>query len=305
MAAALPAGLNLRRQSRWGQLGPATLFLLPAMIGFGFFFIRPAILGFRYSFTDKELLRKGAPKGIGFDNYTKLFDDNVFKNALWVTLKYVIWNIGLQTALALGIAVLMERLSHSRVLRTVVLAPWLMSNVVVAMLFLWILDYQLGIFNSFLAWLGIDRIGFLFSRGWVIPSIALINVWRHMGYTALLLFAGLQTIPKEVNEAALIDGVTERQRFFRITMPLLRPVLAVVLVITVIGSFQIFDTVDIATAGGPVHASRVIYIYIAQQAFDRRHFGYASAMSVVIFVILAIISVLQMKLLRANESDLA
>jgi multiple sugar transport system permease protein len=128
-----------------------------------------------------------------------------------------------------------------------------------------------------------------------------------MGYTALLIFAGLQTIPKEAKEAALIDGCTERQRFFKVTLPLLRPVLAVVMVITVVGSFQVFDTVDIATTGpgGPANSTKVIYLYIVEQAFTRRHFGYASAISVILFLVLALVTVVQMRLLRANESDLA
>jgi multiple sugar transport system permease protein len=190
-------------------------------------------------------------------------------------------------------------------MRTLVLTPWLMSNVVVALLFLWILDFRLGIMNNLLDSIGISPQPFFSSGGWAIPTVALINVWRHMGYTALLLFAGLQTIPKSVKEAALVDGCNELQRFFKVTLPLLRPVLAVVLVITMIGSFQIYDTIDVTTSGGPVNASRVIYIYIFDQAFTRRNFGYASAMAVALFVILAAVTAIQMRLLRANESDLA
>ncbi len=291
------------RRRSFGQLGTASVFLLPAMVGFAIFYLRPTVLGFWTSFTDKELLRPNSD-WVGLENYRAMVDDDVFWNALRVTLKYVAINIGLQTIAAIGIAWVLDRLSGSRLMRTLVLAPWLMSNVVVALLFLWILDFRLGVANAFLEWIGIGSKPFLSSGTWAIPSIAVINVWRHMGYTALLLFAGLQTIPKEVKEAALIDGCGEVQRFFRVTLPLLRPVLAVVLVITMIGSFQIYDTIDVTTSGGPVNASRVIYLYIFEQAFGRRNFGYASAMSVVLFLILAIVTVAQMRLLRANESDL-
>jgi multiple sugar transport system permease protein len=277
------------------------------MVGFFLFYVRPAIRGFQASFTDKQLLRKGDPNWVGLDNYRKLIDDDVFWSAMRVTGKYVIYNIVIQTIAAILIAVLLDRFSRSSFLRTLFLAPWLMSNVVVALLFLWILDFRLGIANAFLDWLGIEPRAYLGDKGWVIPSIALINVWRHMGYTALLIFAGLQTIPKEAKEAALIDGCNETQRFFRVILPLLRPVLAVVLVITVIGSFQVFDTVDIATIGpgGPANSSKVIYLYIIEQAFARSRFGYASAMAAVLFLILALVTVVQMRLLRANESDLA
>lgn len=300
-AASARAGRTARDIRQWLV---AAVFLAPAMVGFAIFYFRPTALGFYNSFTDKELLRPTS-HWVGVDNYREMLDDDVFWNALKVTAYYVVVNIGVQTICAIGIAWVLDRLSGSRLMRTIVLTPYLMSNVVVALLFLWILDFRLGVANAFLDWIGIGAQPFLSSKGWAIPSIALINVWRHMGYTALLLFAGLQTIPKDVKEAALTDGCGEVQRFFRVTLPLLRPVLAVVLVITIIGSFQIFDTVDVTTEGGPVNASRVIYIYIFDQAFGRRNFGYASAMSVALFVILAVVTVVQMRLLRANESDLA
>lgn len=305
MASTTQAPLKVPKvKTDWSQVRAAAVFLAPAMIGFAIFYVRPTILGFWYSLTDRELLRPNYDV-VGLENYRDMFGDDVFWNALWVTLQYVMLNIVIQTIAAIGIAWLLDRLSGSRLMRTIVLAPWLMSNVVVALLFLWILDFRLGVANAALGALGISPVAWISSETWVIPSIAAINVWRHMGYTALLLFAGLQTIPSSVSEAALIDGCNEWQRFRRVTLPLLRPVLAVVLVITVIGSFQIYDTVDVMTQGGPVNASRVIYVYIFDQAFGRRNFGYASAMSVVLFAILAGVSLIQMKLLRANESDLA
>ena len=138
----------------------------------------------------------------------------------------------------------------------------------------------------------------------MIPTIALINVWRHMGYTALLIFAGLQTIPDSVYEAARVDGANEWQMFWRITIPLLRPILALVLIMTIIGSFQVFDTVAITTNGGPVNSSRVLQLYIYDMAFWRFQFGYASALSVALLVILLIVTFLQYRLSRAGETDL-
>ncbi len=304
MTTAVATAARRARRRKLNEGFVALVFLAPAMLGFAVFYFRPTVLGFWNSLTDKELLRPRS-KYVGLENYRTMIDDDVFWNALWVTVQYVAMNIGVQTVAAIGIAWILERLSGSRVMRTLVLTPWLMSNVVVALLFLFILDFRLGVANAFLGWLGVGAIPFLSSATWAMPSIALINVWRHMGYTALLLFAGLQTIPKDVKEAALIDGCGERQRFFRVILPLLRPVLAVVMVITLIGSFQIFDTIDVTTEGGPVNATRVIYLYIFDQAFARRNFGYASAMSVVLFAILGAVTLLQMRLLRANESDLA
>jgi len=222
----------------------------------------------------------------------------------WVTMA-VSWLLMIAlSALALLIAVLMDRLTKSTLVRGLVLTPYLVSNVVVAMVFLWILDAQLGIGNQFLAWLGVDPIGFFTEEKWVIPTIALVNVWRHMGYTALLIFAGLQTIPQTAYEAAKVDGASEWKTFWRITLPLLRPILALVLIMTVIGSFQVFDTVAVTTAGGPVNSSRVLQHYIYTMAFGRFQFGYASALSVALLVLLMVITVIQYRLTRAGETDL-
>jgi multiple sugar transport system permease protein len=131
----------------------------------------------------------------------------------------------------------------------------------------------------------------------------MVNVWRHVGYTALLIFAGLQTISPQVYEAAKVDGASEWSMFWRITLPLLRPYLAMVLIVTSIGSFQVFDTVSVATQGGPANASNVIQYYIYKVAFTRYDFGYASAMSVALLVVLSVITVAQYRLSRAGDSD--
>ena len=285
------------------DLGMALVFILPAALGFLIFYVYPTIRGIYFSLTRYSLL--GQPHFIGFDNYTRLFQDKLFWNALKVTLEYVAINIVLQTILAVGIAVLMQRLTKSTAVRAVILLPFLISNVIAALLWFWLLDYQIGFVNEVMAAIGLDRVTFFGGESTAIPTIALVNVWRHMGYTALLVFAGLQTIPEYVYEAASIDGSTEWRSFWRITLPLLRPILALVLVITVTGSFQVFDTVAVTTKGGPGNASRVIQYYIVQKGFTESQFGYASAISMILFIILAAVALAQLKLLRAGDSDLA
>jgi multiple sugar transport system permease protein len=288
----------------------AMLFLLPSFIGFAVFYAYPALRGFYLSFTDFDLL-KNSGSWVGLDNYRALLQDTLFWNALWITFKYVIINIGIQTVLALGIAVLMHRLTQSVIVRSVVLLPWLVPNAVLALLWMWMLDPNLGIVNHWLNAIGISSQGFLGSEGQVIPTIAGINIWKNMGYTALLLFGGLVMIPKSYYEAAAIDGASEWRMFRTITLPLLRPVLALVLVVTVIGSFQVFDTIQLATGGiggapgGPANASRVMYLYIFQQAFEFNDLGYASALSVALILLLVVVAAFQLRMLRAGESDLA
>ncbi|MDV3297038.1 MAG: sugar ABC transporter permease [Brachybacterium paraconglomeratum] len=290
------------RRRRKDDTKLALLFIAPASVGLLVFLVWPLLTGLYYSFTEYTTLTP--PTWIGLENYRRLLADPVFWNSLKVTVLYVLINIGVQTVVALVIAVLMQRLTQSTVLRSLVLAPYLVSNVVAAIVFLWILDTQLGIFNIFLQWIGFDPIAFWASETWVIPTVALVNVWRHMGYTALLLFAGLQSIPAHLYEAARTEGAGEIAMFRRITLPLLRPILALVLIMTIIGSFQVFDTISVTTQGGPADASKVLQMYIYENAFAQYEFGYASALSVALLVILMVITFAQYWMSRAGQSDL-
>ncbi|MER5943715.1 sugar ABC transporter permease [Streptomyces sp. NPDC001928] len=291
-----------RTRENQGDGRLAAVFIAPALLGFAAFLLWPTLRGIYLSFTRFNLLTPA--QWVGLDNYVRMVHDPIFWDSMVVTVEYVAINIGVQTVSALAIAVLLQRLTQSAVLRGIVLTPYLMSNVVAGIVWLWILDTQLGIGNEIIAGLGADRIPFLADETWAIPTIALINVWRHVGYTALLLFAGLMAIPNDMYEAAKVDGASEWRMFWRITMPLLRPVLAVVLIMTVIGSFQVFDTVAVTTAGGPANATNVLQYYIYGAAFGRFQFGYASAMSVALLVVLSAITVLQYRLTRAGQSDL-
>ncbi|GGJ13798.1 UNVERIFIED_ORG: multiple sugar transport system permease protein [Paenarthrobacter nicotinovorans] len=285
-----------------GDLKVALFFIAPAMVGLILFYLVPTIRGIYLSFTEYSIL--GDPEWIGARNYERIAKDPLFWNALGVTAEYVVINIVLQTALALGLAILMHRVAKSTLIRGALLMPYLMANVIAALLWFWMLDYQIGIINQIIEWTGLPRVAFFGSEQWAIPTQALINTWRHMGYTALLIFAGLQAIPNSVYEAASIDGSKALNTFRRITLPLLRPVLVLVLVVTVIGSFQVFDTVAVTTAGGPVNATRVLQFYIYQRAFNEQDFGYGSALAVILFLILAVVAFIQMKFLRGNQSDL-
>jgi multiple sugar transport system permease protein len=282
------------------------LFILPSLIGFAIFFAYPAVRAVYISFLDWNLLTDA--KYVGLENYRTLFDDKRFWDSLRVTVLYVLWNIPLQTVLAIFMAVMLERFSTitSSIMRGIMVLPWLMPNVVVALLWLWILDPSIGLMNEFLKAVGMDRQPFMGSPDQAIQSMAGINIWRHVGYTSILVFAGLKTIPRSLYEAAAIDGAGELMQFHKITLPLLRPVLVFVLVTSVIGSFQVFDTIAVTTGGGPAGSTRVIIYYIYQQVFERRiKMGMATAASVVLFSILITVTIIQMRLLRSGESDVA
>lgn len=294
---------NWQRQWLNAETGLAWLFILPSMIGLITFFAVPMVRGVWISFTDWDLLTEA--RFIGLENYQQLLTDDEFWQSMLVTFYYVLLNIPLQTLLALILAVLMDRLTQSLFVRGTLLLPWLIPNVVVGLLWLWLLDPQLGLMNQILGIFGIPRQPFLGAPSQAMPSIAGINIWRYVGYTAILIFAGLQTIPKDVYEAGAIDGATELRMFWAITIPLLRPVLVFIGVTTIIGSFQIFDTIAITTGGGPVNATRVIYWYIYEYAFARFQMGYATATAVVLFLLLMVITIVQLRFFRADSSDLA
>ncbi|MGB8816371.1 MAG: sugar ABC transporter permease [Rhizobiaceae bacterium] len=297
-----PVGRTLRdRRLRANLVGWA--FILPALIGFTVFYLLPIFRAVEISFTDWNLLRPG--KWVGFSNYAKVWNDKNFWHAMKITVLYVLYNIPLQTALALAIAVLADRLSQSVLLRAVIVAPYLISNVVAAMVWLLMLDPLLGMTNAFIKFIGGSQVPFLTSPDYALMSVAGISIWRHVGFTALLFYTGLKSIPQNLYEAARIEGASEWKQFRYITLPLLRPVMAFIMVTSVIGSFQVFDVIAVTTTGGPANSTRVILYYIYENAFRFNKMGYASALSVVLFALLIGITLMQMRVMRGGDSDLA
>jgi multiple sugar transport system permease protein len=276
-------------------------FIIPSLFGFAVFFAIPLVRGLCLSFTDWDML--GSAHFIGLANYRELLKDDQFWNSVLVTFEYVLWNIPIQTVIAMGLALIMRRLKSSRLLKGAFIVPWFLPNVVVALLALVVLDPSIGILNEGIKSLGLRPQGFLTTTQLAMPTIACVNTWKFMGYTALVFFAGLQAIPKEVDEAAFIDGAEGLTAFVKITLPLLRPVLAFVIITSVIGSFQVYDTVAVATRGGPVNSTWVMNFFIFKGAFEEYRMGYATAASMILFVLLAGAGFAQVRLMRADEAD--
>lgn len=281
----------------------AWVLVLPALIGFLIFFALPTLRAIEISFTDWNLLR--APKFVGLDNYATMLQDGKFWQGMKLSGIYVLLNIPLQVVLGLFLAVAMDRLTKSLFVKSVVLLPYLLSNVLVAMMWLWMLDPLLGLVNAGIDGLGFERQPFFGGVDQALFTVAAVNIWRHMGLVAMLFLAGLQNIPRNLYEAAALEGASEWQMFWRITLPLLRPVMVFVLVTSVTGSFQIFDTIAVTTNGGPLDSTRVIVHYIVQNAFSFYKMGYASAMSMTLCVVMMIYTVFQMRVMRASQNDLA
>src|SRR6202011_5957123 len=213
---------EVRMRRRWfdNEAFCGLLFVAPALIGFTLFYLLPTIRAFYIGLTNWNLLR--APKFLGFDNYARLLSDQKFWSSIWVTVLYVLYNIPVQTVFGLLIAVLLKRLTGSVVIRSIMLAPFLISNVIAAMIWFWMLDPVLGFVNFLLQSVGLGTHAFFSDEHLALPTIAAINIWRHMGYAALLFYTGLQSIPGHLYEAARIEGASEWRMFRSITLPLLR-----------------------------------------------------------------------------------
>jgi multiple sugar transport system permease protein len=279
----------------------ALVLILPATVGFIVFAAVPVLRGIYLSFTRFRILTPATWTGL--DNYRRLLGDSVFWRSLGTTVEYVVLSVVLGLAVSLATAVIMHRLTRSSVIRGIVLLPFLVSGVVAALIWQWMLDPGLGIVNVVVKAIAGHEVLFLGSQGWVIPTLACIGVWKSMGYNAILIFAGLQTIAPQIYEAGRLDGATEPRMFRYLTLPLLRPIMAMVAVLTVISSFQVFDLVAVTTKGGPANASNVLPLYIYAKGFNEFDFGYALTMSMALFVLLLAITFVQLRLLRANESD--
>jgi multiple sugar transport system permease protein len=284
----------------------ASLFILPSLFGMIVFVIWPTLKGFSLSFSNATLTKEGS--FVGLQNYGTLFHDKQFWNSMLITTRYVLFNIPLQTIIAIGLAVLISRLTTSAFVRLIIFLPYLFPMLMVTIIWMSILDYLTGPINGILKnlWGSGAMIGFLNVHN-VIASLAWINTWRHAGYNTLLFFAGLQGIPSDYYESAALDGANEWQIFRHITFPLLRPVTVFVLVTSLIGSFQVFDSaMVIATPpGGPGGASRVIYWYITSLAFNQFKMGYAATVAIALFVLSMLIAWVQLRWFKADTSEIA
>lgn len=279
------------------------LMILP-MIGWLVFQVNPMIRGIYLSFTDAGAIGQENINLVGFENFQTVLADPIFWNAVRVTLQYVVLNIGSQTLLALALAVAIDRLTHRSWVRVVLLLPWLIPSVTAGLLSAWLFDPMMGLVNPLISHFGFESQYFFNDENMAMPLQAAVNTWRNVGYNAILMFAGIQMIPKYLYEAAAIDGAGEWRMFRSITMPLLRPVLTLVLIVNFIGAFQVFDTIAVTTKGGPYDSTRVLNWLIYQKVFVEGSTAVGAAIAVLLLVFLSLFSLLQMRLGRANESDI-
>jgi len=285
-----------RRRRGWRQDLAAYLFLLPGLIHFIVFVLFAVLASLGLSFTRWDLL--SAPSFVGLRNFADMLHDDLFWNALRVTLLYVALSLPAGVALALALALAMnQRLWGISFFRACYFIPVVSSMVAVAMVWRWIYQPDFGLLNYLLSLVGISGPDWLGDDHLVMLSLAILSIWKGLGFNMVLFLAGLQGIPRPLYEAAAIDGAGRWAQFRHITWPLLTPTTFFVVVLGVIGSFQVFDQVVLMTGGGPADASRVYTFYLYVKAFQDHAMGYAAALAWVLFAIIAVITAVQVRFL--------
>jgi multiple sugar transport system permease protein len=313
MATAVPSQtqkVSLRR--RLDALGRSEaltgwIFSAPAIILLIVFLVIPFFMAIGLAFTDQRLIpNPNLPTRIvGLRNFVRLVEDEAFLRGLLNNFYFVVVVVPLQTSFALLLAVLInQKIQGMNVYRTIYFAPVVTSMVVVAIV--WTFLYNpAGLINAFIQTITFGQLGpfnWLLNTKLVFPSIMLLSIWQGVGFQMVIFLAGLQEIPNEVYEAAEVDGANKLQQFFNITIPQLRNTIIFVVVATTILAFKLFDQVKVMTDGGPQNASMTTMLYAIEQGWGQLKVGYASAITVVFFVIVLVVSLLQRRFLREERA---
>ena len=257
----------------------------PWLIGFLVFTVGPLIASVYYSLTQWTITRP--PEWIGAENYVRMFTrDPLFWQALKVTVLYVLLSLPLKLVAGLGLSLLLNmKLRGMNFFRTVFYIPAVISGVAVALMWMWLLQPDTGVINTLLSMVGIQGPGWFWDPNWALPSVALMGIWS-VGGSAIIYLAGLQNIPPHLYEAGMLDGANSWKRFWRITLPLLTPTIFFLLVIELIDAFKIFTQAFVITKGGPLKATYFYLYYFYEEAFQNFNMGYASALAIVLMVVI-------------------
>lgn len=285
--------------TRWAEWRAAYLFLAPALLGFLCFVAGPLIAAVALSFSRYDILTP--PTFVGLANYQLLLQDERLRRIYGNTVTLVVATVFLDVTIGLILALAVNRKMPALLrylFRTAFFFPVLTSLASIAVIWSFLLNADFGILNYYLGKIGIGHVAWLTSSSRVIPAIMLMSVWKNVGFSFVLFVAGLQAIPRVFYEAARIDGAGAGRIFWRITLPLLSPTTFFAVVIGLINGFQIFDAPQILTQGGPGDSSRTVVMYIYEQGFRNFSMGYASTIALSLFLVILLLTVVQMRLSR-------
>jgi len=283
----------LRRKTREALTG--WVFVSPALVTQILFIYFPLGWSFFVSFFRWNLIRP--MRFIGFDNYTSMFTSSDFWSSMSVTFIYVAVTVPVSILIGLLLALLVNLpwLKGKGVFRTFFYIPVITSMAAAAVIWAWIFEGNVGLLNYFLSWFGVKSINWLSDPDYALIALMIIGIWKRIGYNMVLFLAGLQVIPRTYYEAADIDGASTFSKFMSITWPLLSPTTLFVTVMQFIASFRVFVSVSVITRGGPANSTRVITFYLYENAFGYLKFGYAAAISVVMFLMMVVFTLIQFR----------
>ncbi len=277
------------------------LFISPWILGMVLFALGPILASFGLAFTRWNLFTE--PEYVGWANFQKLAHDPLFYKSVFNTIYYTVFAVPLGLVLALGLAMLVNhRLRGINFFRTAFFLPNVVAGIAMLLLWKWLFDPNFGLINLFLdwtglmavlEWIGIGRPQWLSSRAGAMPGMIFMSIWG-LGGSMMIFLAGLQNIPRELLEAAELDGAGPWKRFRYVTVPLLTPTIFFLTMVGVIASLQIFNQAYVMTEGGPAHATLFYVLYLFQTAFERFEMGYACAMALVLFIITLTVSLIQL-----------
>ena len=277
---------NKIKEALWGYLLISPNFLIILL-----FTIIPVFFSFYMSLTDWNIL--SAPSFIGLENYQDIFKDALAKETFLNTFYFTVVSVPINVIFTLILAIFLnQKIKGITFFRTAFYLPVISASVAVSLMFMWILANN-GLLNQMLESIGLEPVRWLTNPKIALNSVIGVTIWKGLGFNMIIFLAALQDIPKELLEAAAIDGANRIQQYLKITIPLISPIIFFVTITGVIGSFQSFDLVYNMTKGGPGHATTVIGYYIWKQAFDYMHMGYGAALAFIVFIAILILTIIQ------------
>ncbi len=293
----------------WRSRLTSSLFVLPYLISFAAFLLFPIGYGFYISLHDFELLSDSHPF-VGFSHYAEIFSPGTYLNSLfvrglWATAQFVLYSVPLLIAVGLGLAMLVNALPRKirSWFRTIYFMPYAVSASVMAVIWLMMYDTNAGLINGMLGKLGFDPIPWLTSEPWVWAALVSTTLWWTIGFNMIIFINALNQVPEDYYEAASIDGAGSWRKFANVTLPSIRPVMLFVMITSTIASFNIYAQPFLLTRGGPGDTSRVLLMNVLDQAFIRKEVGSASAMAILMAILIMIVSVVQYRLTYGRKEE--
>lgn len=277
------------------------LLISPYLLHVLVFVLFPVGFSLFLSFHEWNII--GPMKYVGTANYEKLFLDQYFIKSLRNTLVFLMIHIPLQIIIALGLAIILnEKLWFRAFFRGAFFMPVVVSGVVVTILWQQLYGFEMGSINTFLMWLGFEKVGWLIDPVWAMPSIAIMATWKNVGLYVILFLVGLQSVPRSLYEASELEGATRWQQFWHITLPVINPTVIMVMILSTIGGFSLFIEPYVMTGGGPLNSTLSSVLYIYKQGFFYYHMGYAATLGLILALIILMVVFIQRMVIEKKQS---